>query len=45
AVRGTALALAGAGLDRCLAPIQTLLAYAVAMFVTSLFLFATVWED
>jgi heme exporter protein B len=45
AVRGTALALAGAGWDRCLAPIQTMLAYAVAMFVTSLFLFATVWED
>jgi heme exporter protein B len=45
AVRGTALALAGAGWDRCLAPVQTLVAYAVAMFVTSLFLFATVWED
>lgn len=45
AVRGTALALAGTGWDRGMAPIQTLLAYAVAMFVTSLFLFATVWES
>ncbi len=45
AVRGTALALAGMGWDRCLAPVQTLLAYAVALFITSLFLFATVWED
>lgn len=45
AVRGTALALSGTGWDRCMAPIQTLIAYAVAMFVTSLFLFAYVWED
>ena len=45
AVRGTALALSGTGWDRCIAPIQTLIAYAVAMFVTSLFLFAYVWED
>ena len=45
AVRGTALALSGAGWDRCMAPIQTLIAYAVAMFVTSLFLFGLVWED
>lgn len=45
AVRGTALALSGVGWERCVAPIQTLLAYAVAMFVSSLFLFATVWED
>ena len=30
--------------ERGMAPIQTLLAYAVAMFVASLFLFATVWE-
>lgn len=45
AVRGTALALSGAGWDRCVAPIQTLVAYAVAMFVASLFLFGLVWED
>lgn len=45
AIRGTALALAGVGWDRGLAPIQTLIAYAVTMFVTSLFLFATVWES
>jgi heme exporter protein B len=44
AVRGTALALAGVSWERGMAPIQTLLAYAVAMFVASLFLFATVWE-
>lgn len=45
AVRGTALALSGAGWERCVAPIQTLVAYAVAMFVASLFLFGVVWED
>ncbi|MFN5928974.1 MAG: heme ABC transporter permease CcmB, partial [Roseiflexaceae bacterium] len=44
AVRGTALALAGSGWERGISPIQALLAYAVTMFVTSLFLFATVWE-
>jgi heme exporter protein B len=44
AVRGTALAFAGVSWERGMAPIQTLLAYAVAMFVASLFLFATVWE-
>ena len=44
AVRGTALALAGSGWERGASPIQALIAYAVTMFVTSLFLFATVWE-
>lgn len=45
AVRGTALALSGAGWERCVAPIQTLVAYAMAMVVASLFLFGVVWED
>jgi heme exporter protein B len=45
AVRGTALALAGSGWDRVSYPVMTLVAYAVAMLVTSLFLFATVWES
>lgn len=44
AVRGTALALSGSGWERGTAPLQALLAYAVTMLVTSLFLFATVWE-
>ncbi len=45
AVRGTALALAGSGWERTMAPLQTLLAYAAAMFVSSLFLFGIVWEE
>jgi heme exporter protein B len=45
AVRGTALTLAGSGWDRVNYPVMTLIAYAVAMLVTSLFLFATVWES
>jgi heme exporter protein B len=44
AIKGTALALEGAGWDRGAAPLQVLLAYAVAMFVASLFLFGSVWE-
>ncbi len=44
AIKGTALALEGAGWDRGVAPLQVLLAYAVAMFVASLFLFGSVWE-
>jgi heme exporter protein B len=45
AVRGTALTLAGSGWERTMAPLQTLLAYAAAMFVSSLFLFGIVWEE
>src|SRR5215216_5612966 len=44
AIKGSALALEGAGWDRGAAPLQVLLAYAVAMFVASLFLFGSVWE-
>jgi heme exporter protein B len=44
AIKGTALALEGAGWYRGAAPLQVLLAYAVAMFVASLFLFGSVWE-
>ena len=44
AIKATALALEGAGWDRGAAPLQVLLAYAVAMFVASLFLFGSVWE-
>jgi heme exporter protein B len=44
AIKGTALALEGTGWDRGAAPLQVLLAYAVAMFVASLFLFGSVWE-
>jgi heme exporter protein B len=44
AIKGTALALEGAGWDRGLAPIQVLLAYTLALFVASLFLFGSVWE-
>ena len=44
AIKGTALALEGAGWDRGAAPLQVLLAYTVAMFVASLFLFGSVWE-
>jgi len=45
AVRGTAMALSGSGWDRVSFPVLTLVAYAITMFVTSLFLFATVWES
>jgi heme exporter protein B len=44
AIKGAALALEGAGWERGAAPLQVLLAYAVAMFVASLFLFGSVWE-
>jgi hypothetical protein len=44
AIKGTALAFEGAGWERGAAPLQVLLAYAVAMFVASLFLFGSVWE-
>jgi heme exporter protein B len=44
AIQGTALALTGAGWDRGGAPLQVLIAYAVALFVASLFLFGSVWE-
>lgn len=44
AIRGTALALAGAPWADGAIALRTLLAYAVATFVTSLFLFRTVWE-
>src|SRR5205823_14464114 len=44
AIQGTALALEGSGWDRGAAPLQVLLAYTVALFVASLFLFGSVWE-
>ncbi|MBK9945183.1 MAG: heme exporter protein CcmB [Kouleothrix sp.] len=44
AIKGTALALEGAEWARGLAPLQVLLAYTVALFVASLFLFGSVWE-
>ncbi|MEN9935491.1 MAG: hypothetical protein RLZZ387_2070 [Chloroflexota bacterium] len=44
AIRGTANALEGRGWETGAAPLQVLLAYALALFVASLFLFATVWE-
>lgn len=44
AVHGTAQALAGQGWERGVAQLQTLVAYAVALFVASLFLFSSVWE-
>jgi heme exporter protein B len=44
AIKGTALALEGAGWEKGVAPLQVLLAYTVAMFVASLFLFGSVWE-
>jgi heme exporter protein B len=44
AIQGTALALVGEGWDRGIAPLQVLIAYAVALFVASLFLFGSVWE-
>ncbi len=44
AIQGTALALEGRGWDRGAAPLQVLLAYTVALFTASLFLFGSVWE-
>jgi heme exporter protein B len=44
AIQGTSLALDGAGWDKGVAPLQVLLAYTVALFVASLFLFGSVWE-
>jgi heme exporter protein B len=44
AIQGTALALDGAGWEKGVAPLQVLLAYTVALFVASLFLFGSVWE-
>ena len=44
AIKGSALALEGAGWAAGAAPLQVLLAYTVAMFVASLFLFGSVWE-
>jgi heme exporter protein B len=44
AIQGTALALVGEGWDRGIAPLQVLIAYTVALFVASLFLFGSVWE-
>jgi heme exporter protein B len=44
AIKGTALALEGAGWDRGAAPLQVLLSYTIALFVASLFLFGSVWE-
>jgi heme exporter protein B len=44
AIRGTANALEGRGWDAAAAPLQVLLAYALALFVASLFLFGSVWE-
>ncbi|HNP87942.1 MAG TPA: heme exporter protein CcmB [Kouleothrix sp.] len=43
-IKGTALALEGAPWARGLAPLQVLLAYTVALFTASLFLFGSVWE-
>lgn len=44
AIQGTALAIEGRGWDRGLAPLQVLVAYTIALFVSSLFLFKSVWE-
>jgi heme exporter protein B len=44
AIRGTANALEGRGWTSGAAPLQVLLAYTVALFVASLFLFNSVWE-
>jgi heme exporter protein B len=44
AIQGTALALVGEGWDQGIAPLQVLIAYTVALFVASLFLFGSVWE-
>lgn len=44
AIRGTAFALEGATWAAGAAPLQVLLAYTIALFVASLFLFRSVWE-
>jgi heme exporter protein B len=44
AIQGTTLALLGDSWERGLAPLQVLIAYTVALFVASLFLFGSVWE-
>ncbi|MBC8162826.1 MAG: heme exporter protein CcmB [Roseiflexaceae bacterium] len=44
AIRGTAFALEGESWAVGAAPIQVLLAYTLALFVASLFLFKSVWE-
>lgn len=44
AIRGTALALQGETWIGGLAPLQVLLAFTIALFVASLFLFRSVWE-
>jgi heme exporter protein B len=44
AIQGTALALVGEGWAQGIAPLQVLIAYTVALFVASLFLFGNVWE-
>jgi heme exporter protein B len=44
AIQGTALALQGEGWEPGAAPLQVLIAYTVALFVASLFLFGSVWE-
>jgi heme exporter protein B len=44
AIQGTTLALLGDSWERGLAPLQVLIAYTIALFVASLFLFGTVWE-
>lgn len=43
-IQGTALALGDSGLAAALPSVQTLVAYAVAMFTASLLLFRFVWE-
>jgi heme exporter protein B len=44
AIQGTSIALIGEGWDRGVAPLQVLIAYTIALFVASLFLFGSVWE-
>src|SRR5262245_38009644 len=44
AIQGTPLGRVGEGWDRGIAPLQVLIAYTIALFVASLFLFGSVWE-
>jgi heme exporter protein B len=44
AIQGTSLALVGESWQRGIAPLQVLIAYTIALFVGSLFLFGSVWE-
>jgi len=44
AIRATALAIEGRAWDTAFAPLQALLGYALALLVTSLFLFGSIWE-